>query len=95
MGSWNQITVGFSNCHRAQFFDMDFSGAVQRPGTPLEKRSNKLGQPSLILTNGHANGFSIRNIGPLIGRDAAGNWWIQSVLRSGAWAHVEQQFEKL
>lgn len=94
-GSWNQIMVGFSNWHRGRFFDMDFSGAVLRPGMPLEKRSNKLGQPSLVLPNGHSDGFSVRNIGPLIGRDAAGNWWIQCSLRSSAWAHVEKQFEKL
>ena len=95
VGSWNQTTVGFSNWHRGRFFDMDFSSAVLQPGTPLEKRSNKLGQPSLILTNGHADGFSTRNIGPLIGKDAAGNWWIQCSMRTGAWAHVEKQFEKL
>ncbi|KAM0704785.1 hypothetical protein Q7P35_007571 [Cladosporium inversicolor] len=94
-GSWNQINVGFSNWHLGRFFDMDFSGAVLRPGTPLEKRSNKLGQPSLVLPDGHADGFRVRNIGPLIGRDAAGNWWIQCSLRSSAWAHVEKQFEKL
>jgi hypothetical protein len=95
VGSWNQTTVGFSNWHRGRFFDMDFSSAVLRPGTPLEKRANKLGQPSLILTNGHADGFSTRNIGPLIGKDAAGNWWIQCSMRTGAWAQVEKQFEKL
>jgi hypothetical protein len=95
VGSWNQLTVGFSNWHRARFFDMDFSGAVLRSGTPFESRSNKLGQPSLILTNGHADGFSVRNIGPLIGRDAAGNWWMQSILRNEAWPHVEKQLEKL
>jgi len=95
IGSWNQINVGFSNWHRARFFDMDFSGAVLRPGKPLEKRPNKLGQPSLVLTDGHADGFSVRNIGPLIGKDAAGNWWIQCSLRAGAWSHVEKQLEKM
>lgn len=95
VGPWNQMTVGWSNWHRARFYDMDFSGAVLRPGTPLEGRANKLGRPSFILSNGHADGFSIRNVGPLVGRDAAGNWWMQSTLRAGAWAQVEKQFEKL
>jgi hypothetical protein len=95
IGIWNQINVGFSNWHRARFFDMDFSGAVLQPGTPLATRSNKLGQPSLILTNGHTDGFSTRNIGPLMGRDAAGNWWIQCALRTSAWTSVEKQLEKL
>lgn len=61
IGVWNQITVGLSNWHRGHSFDMNFSSAVLRPGTLLEKVSNKLGQPSLILTNGHADGFSTRN----------------------------------
>lgn len=95
VGSWNQVLIGWSNWHRARFYDMDFSGAVLQPGIPLENRANKLGRPSTILANGHANGFSTRNVGPLIGRDANGDWWMQSNLRAGAWAHVEKQFERL
>lgn len=95
IGSWNQALMGWSNWHRGRFYDMDFSGAVLRPGIPLENRANKLGQPSTILANGHANGFSTRNIGPLIGRDANGDWWMQSNLRAGAWAHIEKQLERL
>lgn len=94
-GSWNQIMVSWSNWHRARFYNVDFSAAVIRPGLSLEGRSNKLGQPSFILANGHTNGISLRNAGPLIGRDANGDWWMQSVLRAGAWARVEEQFERL
>jgi hypothetical protein len=95
VGPWNQIMLAWSNWHRAKFFDLDFSAAVVRPGTPLESRSNKLGQPSLILPNGHTNGLSIRNAGPLVGRDPNGNWWLQFVLRANAWTQVEEQFQKL
>jgi hypothetical protein len=95
VGSWNQIMLAWSNWHRAKFFDLDFSAAVVRPGTPLESRSNKLGQPSLILPNGHTNGLSIRNAGPLVGRDPNGDWWLQFVLRANAWTQVEEQFRKL
>lgn len=95
IGSWNQVLIGWSNWHRARFYDMDFSGAVLQPGTRLENRANKLGRPSTILSNNHANGFSTRNVGLLIGRDSNGDWWMQSKLRTGAWAHVEKQFERL
>jgi hypothetical protein len=95
VGSWNQIMLAWSNWHRAKFFDLDFSAAVVRPGTPLESRPNKLGQPSLILPNGHTNGMSIRNAGPLVGRDPNGDWWLQFVLRADAWTQVEEQFQKL
>jgi hypothetical protein len=95
LGSWNQILLAWSNWHRARLYDVDFSAAVVRPGLPLESRSNKLGQPSFILPNGHANGMSLRNAGPLIGRDANGDWWMQTVLRAGAWARVEEQFKRL
>jgi hypothetical protein len=95
VGSWNQIMLAWSNWHRARFFDLDFSAAVVRSGTPLESRPNKLGQPSLILPNGHTNGMSIRNAGPLVGRDPNGDWWLQFVLRDNAWTQVEEQFQKL
>ncbi|KAM0722813.1 hypothetical protein Q7P37_002255 [Cladosporium fusiforme] len=95
VGSWNQIRLVWSNWHRARFFDMDFSAAALQPGIPLENRSNKLGQPSLILSTGHANGFSIRNVGPLMGRDANGDWWMQFVLRAAAWERVKKHFERL
>jgi hypothetical protein len=95
LGSWNQVLLSWSNWHRGRFYDVDFSAAAVKPGLPLGSRSNKLGQPSFILPNGHANGFSMRNAGPLVGRDANGDWWMQTVLRTGAWARVEEQFNRL
>ena len=95
LGSWNQIVLSWSNWHRARLYDVDFSSAVVKPGLPLETRSNKLGQPSFILPNGHAKGFSLRNGGPLIGRDANGDWWMQTILRAGAWARVEEAVRRL
>ena len=95
LGSWNQIVLSWSNWHRARLYDVNFSSAVVKPGLPLETRSNKLGQPSFILPNGHAKGFSLRNGGPLIGRDANGDWWMQTILRAGAWARVEEAVRRL
>lgn len=95
LGAWNQLMFSWSNWHRARFFDMDFSAAVERTGTPLESRANKLGRPSFILPAGHVNGFSLRNAGPLIGKDANGDWWLQWVLRANAWEQVEKHLESL
>ena len=95
LGSWNQIMLAWSNWHRARLYDVDFSPAVVRTGLPLDSRSNRLGQPSLILVNGHTNGINLRNGGPLIGRDSNGDWWMQTVLRADAWARVNEQFERL
>lgn len=94
-GPWNQCMVSLSNWHKARFFDFDFSAAVIRPGKRLEDRAQKLGQPSLIFPTGHTNGLSLRNSGPLIGRDAAGNWWLQWNMRAGAWPDFEAQFEAM
>lgn len=94
-GPWNQILLSWSNWHRARFYDVDFSAAVVKPGLPLESRNNKLGQPSFILPNAHATGMNMRNAGPLVGKDANGDWWMQTYLRAGAWARVEEQFGRL
>jgi hypothetical protein len=95
IGSWNQIMVNWSNWHRARFYELDFSAAVLRPGKPLDSRANKLGRPSFIMPNGHMEGISLRNAGPLMGRDANGDWWMQFVMRADAWAQVEKHFERL
>lgn len=95
IGKWNQIMVVCSNWHRARFFDMDFSSAVVRAGTPLESRANKLGRPSFILCNGHMGGLNMRNAGPLIGRDANGDWWLSYSLRAKAWDRVQEHFDRL
>ncbi|KAM3419055.1 hypothetical protein BST61_g5010 [Cercospora zeina] len=34
--------------------------------------------------------FSLRNVGPIIGKDADGNWWLSWEMRSSAWIEVER-----
>jgi hypothetical protein len=74
---------------------MDFSAAVAKVGTPLAERSNPAGVPSYINVAGHESSFRIRNGGPLIGRDAGGDWWMQWPMRAEAWPAMEKQFQQL
>ena len=84
------IMVTLSNWHKARFFDFDFSAAVVKTGIPLEQRANKLGRPSYINVSGESHSIPLRNAGPVIGKDAAGNWWLTATLRKEAWKSVEE-----
>ena len=72
---------------------MNFAAAVAKPGAKVAERKNRLGCPSYINYTGQMTGM--RNSGQLLGRDANGDWWMQSNLRAGAWTHVEKQLERL
>ncbi|KAJ4312152.1 hypothetical protein N0V94_007590 [Neodidymelliopsis sp. IMI 364377] len=87
-GSWNQIIFSLSNWTRAKFYEVDFSKA----GPDLEERATKLGRPSFLMASGGVQGLSLRNGGPLLGKDANGNWWITWVLRAKAWSEIEKAF---
>jgi hypothetical protein len=89
------VTDMVSYRHKARFFQMDFSAAVSKIGTPLEQRKNGAGVPSYINVAGHQSSFKIRNGGPLIGRDAAGDWWMQWPMRADAWPAVEKRVQQL
>jgi hypothetical protein len=91
-GSWNQIIFSLSNWTRAKFYEVDFSAAVTKAGPDIKERATKLGRPSLLMTTGAVQGLSLRNGGPLLGKDANGNWWITWVLRAGAWSEIEKAF---
>ena len=80
-GEGRQAFVGLSNISRAGLNKLDFSGAVigAGNGTPVHLHSDFFVSSSLKL----------RNVGPLFGQDASGNWWISWVMRSEAWPRVE------
>ncbi|KAF7590719.1 hypothetical protein BBP40_002510 [Aspergillus hancockii] len=84
-----------SNWHRARLFEVDFSSAVVASGIPLVSRSNALGRPSCVIPTINSNGISVRNIGPVVGKDAAGNWWLAWRLRASAWSVIEQELDVL
>ncbi|KAI1657779.1 hypothetical protein F4813DRAFT_73654 [Daldinia decipiens] len=87
------VPVMISNWSKAKFFDTDFSAAVVRPGADPEKRANKIGRPSYIQPNGLINGMPTRNSFPIVGKDAAGNYWLSGTLQRGLWKQVQEEMD--
>lgn len=83
-----------TNWHEARFFDFDFAAAVVRGDKPLHERVNGLEQPSLVLNVSHYQGINLRNVGTLMGKDAAGNWWLKWTMRAGAWTRFEELLQQ-
>ncbi|OKL62668.1 hypothetical protein UA08_01170 [Talaromyces atroroseus] len=81
-----------SNWHRGKLFQKDFSPAVTKQGTPSSGRSNLLGRPSFLFISGKFVRFSPRNAFVVMGKDADGNWWMDSSIRAGLWDRVAEQF---
>nr|POE77759.1 hypothetical protein CFP56_09402 [Quercus suber] len=94
VGPANQQMITLSNWHRARFFEYDWSSAVVKVGKPLDSRKNKVGRPSYIHVNGDENGFSVRNAGGLIGKDAEGNFWMTWAVREAVWPLVEAEVKR-
>ncbi|KAL1978023.1 hypothetical protein VTN31DRAFT_882 [Thermomyces dupontii] len=95
VGDSGMKLLSISSWQRARFFTLDFSPAVIKVGTPLEKRDNQLGRASYISCAMGTSGVPVANGGLVIGKDATGNWWFSFRLRSGYWAGVEQQLRKM
>jgi hypothetical protein len=95
VGDPRMALLSCSNWHKARLFDMDFSSAVSQKWAQLNAQSpGNLGKPSYVNGVQHsANSF--RNVLSVIGKDAGGNWWLTGVLRTDAWAHVEEQLFRL
>ncbi|KAE8413502.1 hypothetical protein BDV36DRAFT_268182 [Aspergillus pseudocaelatus] len=93
-GNPSMYMVMISNWVKAKLFEVDFSAAVEREGMALDKRSNPLGRPSCIQGTG-TKGYATRNTGVVIGKDAAGNFWLLYSLRKGIWPAVEQQLRSM
>lgn len=80
----------FSNWTAAKFFEADLSAALVKEGLPRNKRSNPVGMPSFMVSDGTVTGQSVRNIFPIMGRDAGGNYWMSATIRDGAWPAIEK-----
>jgi hypothetical protein len=94
-GDSSTILVIFSNWSSGKFFDIDFSSAVIKQGMPSDQRSNPVGRPSYVNGDGRVNGFVVRNIFPIMGKDAAGNYWLNGAARAEAWREIEKSLAAL
>ncbi|KAI1378576.1 hypothetical protein F4677DRAFT_371387 [Hypoxylon crocopeplum] len=92
-GDQNMVPVMVSNWSKAKFFETDFSAAVVRPGADPAKRANKIGRPSYIQPNGRMTGIPTRNSFPIVGKDAAGNYWLSGTLQRGLWRGVQEAMD--
>lgn len=92
-GDPGMVPVMISNWSKARFFETDFSAAVVRPGLDPATRPNRVGRPSYIQPNGIVNGMPTRNSFPIVGKDAAGNYWLSGTLRKGLWGQVQEEMD--
>ncbi|RAL15386.1 uncharacterized protein BO97DRAFT_384479 [Aspergillus homomorphus CBS 101889] len=93
-GEPSSLLMVWSNWHKGRLFEIDFSAAVTSIGVPTSVgngRTNPVGRPSYIISNAHVGGPMPTNLGPVVGKDAAGNWWLTWRLPQWAWPMVEAQ----
>lgn len=84
--------VVVSNATKAGFFNVDFSPAVVTSGdggSDIEKTSANSARPTCMVTCMFTNGLSTRNTINVMGKDAAGNYWLGGALRRGLWRRIE------
>ncbi|KAL4951033.1 squalene cyclase [Aspergillus filifer] len=97
VGPSNLFFLSCTNLHAARLFELDFSPAVlspvlafssslslPSPGLP-SKPVIATGRPSLINYAMYCDGYPTRNLLRIMGRDAAGDWWLVCKARAGVW----------
>lgn len=94
-GRSDLLFLACGNLHKARYFEVDFSTAVVAPGAPLSGRAYGLGRPSYINIIEHSVGYPTRNVLRVVGKDAAGDWWLTSRVRAEAWPAIDQQLAAL
>ncbi|KAI1762107.1 hypothetical protein GGR53DRAFT_532879 [Hypoxylon sp. FL1150] len=94
-GDRDMAPIMISNWSKARFFETDFSAAVVRGTADPVRRAgrNKVGRPSYIQPNGRVSGIPTRNSFPIVGKDAAGNYWFQGTLARGLWDQVQEAMD--
>ena len=91
IGRTNNVFMACTNQQMSGNFNVDFSGAVIKPGVSLAERAHALGQPSYINDIEHARGYPTRNVVRILGKDAAGDWWLLFKTRADAWPEIHRQ----
>ncbi|KAA8643716.1 hypothetical protein EYZ11_006324 [Aspergillus tanneri] len=95
VGGSDLLFMTHTNQHKARYFETDFSAAVVAIGVPLSERPHALGRPSYINDIEHCRWYPTRNVCRVIGKDAAGDWWLLFKTRSGAWPSIHRQLKAL
>ena len=95
VGDANLLFMACTNQHKARYFELDFSAAVVSPGVPLRERPHALGRPSYINDIEHCRSYPTRNVVRIIGKDAAGDYWLLFKTRAGVWPAIHRQLMAL
>lgn len=91
IGDDNTIQLMFTNINKGKFYDMDFSAAVAREGTPVGQRPNALGKVIYQQYEGHFASVENLFIFVMMGKDPWGNYWLSGKLPQRMWDLVDKQ----
>lgn len=91
VGDSGLLFMACTNQHKARYFELDFSAAVLKPGVPLDQRPHALGRPSFINDIEHCRRYPTRNVVRILGKDAAGDYWLLFKTRAEAWPEIHRQ----
>ena len=90
-GDASMEMMSYSNWTKGKYFETDFSAAVVREGFPRGARAEPPGLASMVQFNAWSTAFDLRNIMPIMGKDAAGNYWLQGPLREVVWDRIDRE----
>jgi hypothetical protein len=92
-GDASMETMSYSNWTKGKYFETDFSAAIVKEGFPRATRAEKPGFASMVQFNAWSTKFDLRNLMPIMGKDAAGNYWLQGPLRDVVWKRIEKELK--
>ncbi|KAJ9655502.1 hypothetical protein H2201_008795, partial [Coniosporium apollinis] len=73
-GDASMKMMSYSNWTKGKYFETDFSAAIVKEGLPRTTRAEKPGFASMVQFNAWSTKFDLRNLMPIIGKDAAGKY---------------------
>ncbi|KAL4800583.1 squalene cyclase [Aspergillus venezuelensis] len=101
VGPSNLFFLSSTNLHAVRLFELDFSAAVSSAysSLPSQRLPRKLvtppGRPSLANYAMYCEGYPTRNLLRIMGRDAAGDWWLVCKARAGVWPAILRELRAL
>ncbi|KAF2177965.1 hypothetical protein K469DRAFT_537098, partial [Zopfia rhizophila CBS 207.26] len=90
-GDASMEMMSYSNWTKGKYFETDFSAAIVKEGFPRATRAEKPGFASMVQFNAWSTKFDLRNLMPIMGKDAAGNYWLQGPLRDVVWNQIDKE----
>lgn len=90
-GDVSMETISYSNWAKGKYLETDFSAAIVKEGCPRATRAEKPGFASMVQFNAWSTKFDLRNLLPIMGKDAAGNYWSQGPLRDVVWNGIDKE----